>query len=67
MSNFAWAQEAVNGQTIMVKNSRELSHAVCGLLLDRDASRARGLKAREALLSSSGVTQRYISSIEPFL
>jgi len=67
MSNFAWAQEAVNGHTIMVKNSRELSHAVCGLLLDRDASRARGLKAREALLSSSGVTQRYISSIEPFL
>jgi 3-deoxy-D-manno-octulosonic-acid transferase len=67
MSNFAWAQEAVNGHTTLVKNSRELAHAVCGMLLDRNASRSRGFKAKEVLLSWSGVTQRYISAINPFL
>lgn len=67
MSNFSWALEAVEGHTTVVRNSRELASTVVDMLIDRDASRARGLKAREALLISSGVTQRYVSALEAYL
>jgi hypothetical protein len=51
----------------VVKDSRELARAVIHMLQDRDASRARGNAAREALLACSGVTGRYLKAIEPFL
>lgn len=67
MSNFTWALEAVKGHTVMVKDSRELARAASDMLLDRDASRARGIKAREVLLSSGGVTERYLDAIKTYL
>lgn len=67
MGNFTWALEAVQGHTITVKDARELAGTVTGMLLDRDASRADGLKARNALEASSGVTGRYLAALEPYL
>ena len=67
MDNFTWALEAVHGHTTVVKNARELADAVTGMLLDRDSSRAGGLRAREALTSSSGVTGRYLAALEQSL
>ncbi len=67
MDNFTWALEAVHGHTTVVKDARELADAVTGMLLDRDSSRAGGLRAREALTSSSGVTGRYLAALEQSL
>lgn len=67
MSNFTWALEAVKGHTTVVKDARELAHAVTWMLKDREASRLRGAKAQDALLASSGVTQRYLAALDPYL
>ncbi len=67
MGNFTWALEAVRGHTTVVKDARELADAVTGMLLDRDASRADGIKGRNALEASSGVTGRYCAALEPYL
>jgi 3-deoxy-D-manno-octulosonic-acid transferase len=67
MGNFTWALEAVQGHTTVVRDARELARAVITMLRDRDASRARGNAARDALLACSGVTGRYLRAIEPYL
>lgn len=67
MSNFTWALEALGGHTTVVRNARELAEAAAGMLTDREASRSAGMAAREALLSSSGVTLRYLDVLESYL
>lgn len=67
MDNFVWALDAVKGLTTTVKDARGLADAVMAMLMDRKASRARGLEAREALRSSRGVTERYLHALEPYL
>ncbi len=67
MGNFSWALDAVQGRTTVVRDARELARAVTAMLRDRDTSRAQGGAAREALLSSTGVTGRYFAVIEPYL
>jgi 3-deoxy-D-manno-octulosonic-acid transferase len=67
MDNFVWALDAVKGLTTTVKDARGLADAVIGMLMDRKASEARGLEAREALRSSRGVTKRYLHALEPYL
>jgi len=67
MGNFTWALDAVKGHTTVVGNSRELAQRATEMLLDRDASRAGGVTAKEALLSAGGVTGRYLEALEPYL
>ncbi len=67
MSNFTWALDAVRGHTTVVRDSRELAQKAADMLLDRVASRAEGIRAKEALIFSSGVTMRYLSALEPYL
>jgi len=67
MSNFTWALEALGGRTTVVRNARELAEAAAGMLTDREASRSAGMAAREALLSSGGVTLRYLDVLEAYL
>lgn len=67
MDNFTWALEAVQGHTIVVKDSRDLARAVIDILRDPDARRSRGEAARKALAKAAGVTHRYLEAIGPYM
>jgi 3-deoxy-D-manno-octulosonic-acid transferase len=66
MENFSWALNAVKGYTLMVNNSIELAGAVVDILQNGRFSEL-GMKAKDALQSKSGVTQRYLNEISPYL
>ena len=66
MDNFAWAIEGMKGLTMVVRNPSELAATVTDLIKDGGGLEI-GRRAKEALHASGGVTERYLSALEPYL
>jgi 3-deoxy-D-manno-octulosonic-acid transferase len=67
MDNFTWALDALKGNTLVVKDARELAETIIKVIIDLDGSREKGKMALDALKGEQGVTKRYIQALESLL
>lgn len=63
MHNFKWALDAIEGNTIVVKDPAELGQTVADILVHPERYALMAQKARENLIRARGSTQRYLAAI----